>query len=135
MPRTPTVRTAHLENLDDEIERSWDDELTCLLDGNYPEWRNPSGTYMVPGEFSCRKRQSDPGEQTEKYIFDVLQNFGESRSEPMFVIHSYKFVQMISEWNGESNRMEKEWVDGEHDFVIIHLVHGIIFFQVIRKYY
>lgn len=92
---------------------------------------------MVPGEFLSRKRKPDKGEETEKKFYDLLQEFGEIRSEPepMFVVHSYKFVEMISEWNKESSKEEKKWVAGEHDFVIIHRQHGIIFFQVNKKYY
>ena len=129
------VRTACLETLNDERERSWDDEVTCCLDRDYADWENPQGTHMVPCEFSYRKCRADIGEQTEKKFFDLLQNFGESRSEPMFVIHSYNFAEMISEWKKTSCRIERKWVTGEHDFVIIHRLHGIIFFQVSRKYY
>ena len=122
------VKTACLETLNGERERSWDGEVTCLLDANYADWKNPLGTYMVPREFTYRKREPDVGEQTEKMFFNVLETFGKSRSEPMFVIHAYNFAEI-------SSRKERKWVVGEHDFVIIHRQYGIIFFQVNIKYY
>ena len=90
---------------------------------------------MVPGEFLCKNRSPDVGEETEKNFFDLLKNFGESHQEPMFVVHSYNFNVIISELNEESNKVKKKWLNGEHDFVIIHRIHGIMFFQVNRKYY
>ena len=50
----------------------------------------------------------------------------------MFVIHSYKFSEYIPMWQSgkiSSNNMSN-WVMGEHDFVIVHHVHGVVFFQV-----
>ena len=85
---------------------------------------------MVPCVFPCKKRELSDGEQTEKMFFYLLQEFGESRSEGMFVIHSYNFAELISEWNKKSNRKEEKWLIGEHDFVVIHQQWGIIFFQV-----
>ena len=130
-----TVRTGCQETLNGTREGSWDDEVTYCLDRDYPGWKCPSGTHMVPGEFLYRTHIPDIGEQTEKDFYNLLQNFGESHSEPMFVVHSYNFREMISVWNNVSNKEEQKWVSGEHDFVIIHLKHGIIFFQVKRKYY
>ena len=135
MPGAPNVRTACQETLSDEREGSWDDEVRRCLNRDYEGWTNPTRTYMVPGVFSFRKHKSDKGEETEKNIYDLLQEFGGIGPEPMFVVHSYNFAEMISEWNDKSCRIEKKWVTGEHDFVIIHRKHGIIFFQVNRKYY
>ena len=135
MSRAPNVRTACLETLSDKREGSWDDEVRRCLNRDYKGWTNPKRTYMVPGVFSFRKHKPDGGEETERYIFDLLQEFGGIGPEPMFVVHSYNFAEMISEWNDESYKIEKKWVTGDHDFVIIHRQHGIIFFQVNRKYY
>lgn len=131
----PNVKTPCLEHLNDKRERSWAEQITSLLDGKYSDWRSPKGTYMVPGEFLCKNRPPDVGEETEKNFFDLLKNFGESHQEPMFVVHSYNFNVIISELNEESNKVKKKWLNGEHDFVIIHRIHGIMFFQVNRKYY
>ena len=129
-----TIRIACQDDFDDIRERSWDDEVNSLLDEYYQDWRSPSNTYMVPCEFSYRQREPDAGEHTEKKFYDLLQKFGESRSESMFVIHSYNFAEMISEWNQRLNQLEKKWLTGEHDFVIIHHQHGILFFQVNRQH-
>ncbi|PFX25281.1 hypothetical protein AWC38_SpisGene10128 [Stylophora pistillata] len=123
------VRTACLESLNGNREGNWDEEVITLLDSNYEDWRDPKGTHMVPCEFSYRTRGPDNGEQTEKKFFDLLQNFGGNRSESMFVIHSYNFAEIISEWNKGSNNETKKWLTGEHDFVVIHRRCGIIFFQ------
>ena len=127
--------TACLKTLNDKKETGWRDEVTRRLDANYPDWKNPSGTYMVPREFPNRARKSDDGKSTEETFFNLLQTFGKSCSEPMFVIHSHNFAELISKWNFGSNRIVTKWVTGEHDFVIIHHLHGVIFFQVNRKYY
>ena len=125
-----TVRTGCQNDLNDKRERNWDDEVIDLLDKEYQDWRHPPRTYMVPCVFPCKKRELNNGEQTEKTFFDLLQGFGESRSEKMFVIHSYNFAELISEWNKRSKRREEKWLIGEHDFVVIHHQRGIIFFQV-----
>ena len=109
---------------------NWDDEVIDLLDNEYQDWRHPSRTYMVPCVFPCIKRELKDGEKTEKVFFKLLQGFGESRLEGMFVVHSNDLVELISEWNGKSNRREEKWRIGEHDFVVIHHQLGIIFFQV-----
>ena len=109
---------------------NWDDEVIYLLDKECQDWRHPSRTYMVPCVFPCIKRKLNDGEKTEKMFFELLQGFGESRSEGMFVVHSNDFAELISEWNGKSNRREEKWLIGEHDFVVIHHQLGIIFFQV-----
>ena len=126
----PTVRTGCQNDLNDKRERNWDDEVIDLLNNEYQDWRDPSRTYMVPCVFPCKERELNDGEQTEKTFFDLLQGFGESRSEKMFVIHSYNFAELISEWNKKSKRREEKWLIGEHDFVVIHHQRGIIFFQV-----
>ena len=129
------VRTACLENLDDKRERPWAEKVISFLDSEYPGWKNPQKTYMVPCEFSHRKRTPGLGKEAEQKVFDLLQRFGISRSEPMFVVHSKIFDVIISEENEKSKKIEKTWSTGEHDFVIIHRLHGIMFFEVNRKYY
>ena len=125
-----TVRTGCQNDLNDKRERNWDDEVIDLLDNEYQDWRHPSRTYMVPCVFPCIKRKLNDGEKTEKTFFELLQGFGESRSEGMFVVHSYNFAELISEWNEKSIRREEKWLIGEHDFVVIHHQLGIIYFQV-----
>lgn len=127
----PNVKTPCQERLHDKKERSWDEHITSLLDDKYSDWRSPKGTYMVPGEFLCKNDSEESGEQAEKKFFDLLKKFGEKHEQPMFVVHSYHFKVIIS----DSSKNERKWVFGEHDFVIIHRIHGIIFFQVNRKYY
>ena len=129
------AKTGCLKTLNDIKETGWRDEVTCRLDANYPDWKNPSGTYMVPCKFPCRAPKSDDGKSTEEMFFNLLQTFGKSRSEPMFVIHSHNFAELIYKWDFGSRQHVTKWVTGEHDFVIIHHLHGVIFFQVNRKYY
>ena len=90
---------------------------------------------MVPDEFLCKNDSEESGEQAEKKFFDLLKKFGEKHKQPMFVVHSYHFKVIISDSNDKSSKNERKWVFGEHDFVIIHRIHGIIFFQVNRNYY
>lgn len=37
---------------------------------------------------------------------------------------------MITEWNKNQKKTEMRWLLGEHDFVLLHPVKGIVFFQV-----
>ena len=87
---------------------------------------------MVPRSFISKAKNSDLGEITEKHFFDILKEFGEIKKEPMFVIHSYKFSEYIPMWQSGkiSNTKMSNWVMGEHDFVVVHHVHGVVFFQV-----
>lgn len=90
---------------------------------------------MVPPVFEDKHRGADgnDGEKTEKNFFHLLQEFGESRArlkEGMFVIHSYKFKEMITEWNKNQEKPEMRWLLGEHDFVLLHPVKDIVFFQI-----
>lgn len=133
--RDITAKTACLKTLNDIKETGWCGEVTCRLNASHPDWKKPSGTYMVPREFPYRACKSDDGKSAEEMFFNLLQTFGKSRSEPMFVIHSHNFAELISKCHMRSNRKGKKWVTGEHDFVIIHHLHGVIFFQVNRKYY
>lgn len=128
-----TVKTACIETSNDKGERNWDDDVIRDLNETYPDWRKPLKTYMVPCDFSFGKHKLDEGDQAEQFFFDLLQGFGESRPEGMFVIHSCDFAE-ISEWRKNSNKDVKMWKTGEHDFVIIHPKCGIIFFQVKRKH-
>lgn len=115
--------------------RNWDQEVVAHLDYYYKGWRELSETFMVPYEFPSSKHEPNVGEpnngkKTEERFFYLLKSFGKSRSEPMFVVHSQEFRELISEWNETSMKMEKKWLKGEHDFVVIHRHWGVIFFQV-----
>ena len=117
------------KDLQDDGKRDLDDEIQIQLDSYYENWRNPETTFMVPPVFISKKSNPDIGERTEKDFFELLQDFGEKNSEPMFVVHSYKFSEYIHEWESGTKCLPK-WVMGEHDFVVIHRQHGVLFFQV-----
>lgn len=123
------------KRLEDDGVGDWDKEIEEFLDDNYEHWQYPRKTYMVPPVFEDSHRGADgnDGEKTEKNFFHLLQEFGESRAkleEGMFVIHSYNFKEMIAEWNKNKTKLEMRWLLGEHDFVLLHPVKGIVFFQV-----
>ncbi|KAL9970678.1 hypothetical protein ACROYT_G023089 [Oculina patagonica] len=130
----PHVKSCGQKDLADDGVRKWDDQVQDFLNSDYPDWQHPSKTYMVPQVFAYKSRNPDVGEKTEKNFFDLLLNFGESRNEKMFVVHSYRFAELISELDHGSANTEREkskkWLSGEHDFVIIHRQHGVVFFQV-----
>ena len=122
------VKSCGQKDLADNGYRSWDDNIRGNLDSNYPDWKNPIRTHMVPPVFQQKSSNPDAGESTEKEIFNLLQKFGEKRSEPMFVVHSYNFNEHISEQ--EHGTLKSKWVMGEHDFVLLHRSCGLVFFQV-----
>lgn len=131
----PKVKKCGQKRLDDDGFGDWNKEIREFLDRNYEDWQHPRKTYMVPPVFEDKHRGADgnDGEKTEKNFFHLLQEFGESRAkleEGMFVIHSYKFKEMITEWNKNQKKPEMRWLLGEHDFVLLHPVKGIVFFQV-----
>ena len=117
-------------------EENWDDQVMHILDDIYPDgqWKNPSKTYMVPCEFSYRKREPDDGDKTENKFFYLLEDFGKRQREGMFVIYSYHFAEIISKFREGSVDIKQMWKTGEHDFVVIHPKWGIIFFQVNRRH-
>ena len=96
----------------------------CLgLDREYPDWKSPQRTHMVPDSFPSY--QSNKGSSAEEVIYNLLKECGAQRKEPMFVVHSCPFSEHIP----ESGR-KKSWVLGETDFMIIHKIHGPIYIEV-----
>ena len=128
----PPVSSCGEKDLQDNGRRDLDKEICSRLNDYYPDWKSPKGTHMVPRSFISKAKNSDLGEITEKDFFDILKEFGEIEKEPMFVIHSYKFSEYIPMWQSGkiSSTKMSNWVMGEHDFVIVHHVHGVVFFQV-----
>ena len=93
------------------------------LDREYPDWKSPSGTHMVPASFPSHR--SNKGSIGEKDIYNLLLQCGTQRKEPMFAVHSFVFSEHIPD-SGRQN----SWVMGETDFVLINKNHGPIFIQV-----
>ena len=113
-------------DLADDGKREWDSEIEKSLDDEYPDWKNPKTTHMIPKELH---KQGNEGEKAEKIVFNLLKSFGEQWNEPMFVVHSYKFQERIFEVKSESVS-SKMWNIGEHDFVVVHRKAGFVFLQV-----
>jgi len=99
------------------------DEVRRGLDREYPDWKSPSGTHMVPASFQSHR--SNKGPIAEKDIYDLLHQWGTQHEEPMFAVYSFGFGEHIP----DSGR-QKSWVMGETDFVLIHKIHGPILIQV-----
>lgn len=109
-------------SLSDNGLGKWAEKIPKFLDKYYVDWKNPSGTNMVPMMFPSRNKNNDfSGYESEKRIFDLLQAIGTNCNEPMFVVHSHKF---------KFENLSGEWVKGEHDFVLLHHQLGVIFLQV-----
>lgn len=123
------VRGRGQKDLRDDGKRDWDEEIKNCLDHEYQDWKNPQTTYMIPENL---QKAGNKGDEAETQVFNLLKAFGEKRKEPMFVVHSYKFRERISQLddNLELSNTSKKWKLGEHDFVIIHRFHGFIFIQV-----
>lgn len=115
-------RSVH-NNLADEGKYDMVDGIRSGLDREYPDWKNPNGTHMVPASFLSH--QNNKGSIAEKVIYDLLHDCGIKRKEPMFVVHSFVFSEHIP----DSGR-QKSWVMGETDFVIIHKNRGPILIEV-----
>ena len=49
---------------------------------------------MIP---ETLQKGGSKGENAETQVFNLLKAFGEERNEPMFVVHSYKFKERISQ--------------------------------------
>ena len=99
-------------------------EGICLgLDREYPGWKSPRGTHMVPDFIPSDQR--DKGKIAEESVYSLLQKCGTQRKEPMFVVHSCPFSEHILD-----SKRQKPWVMGETDFVIIHKIHGLIYIEV-----
>ena len=123
------VRGRGQKNLRDDGKRDWDEEIKNCLDHEYKDWKNPQTTYMIPEKL---QKAGNKGDDAETQVFNLLKAFGEKRNEPMFVVHSYKFKERISQLNDnfKLSNTSKKWKLGEHDFVIVHRFHGFIFMQV-----
>lgn len=109
------------KNLADNGKRVWDDEIRSRLDEEYDDWRDPKRTYMVSPSF----KGTDVGSKAEETFYDRLCEQGCNNNEPMFVVHSFGFSEHVP-----NSGRERSWVMGESDFVVIHRMHGPIFFQV-----
>eukprot|EP00058_Branchiostoma_floridae_P018765 XP_002604254.1 hypothetical protein BRAFLDRAFT_73396 [Branchiostoma floridae] len=71
------------------------------------------------------------GDLAEKDVFDMLENFGNKTQQPMFVVHSHKFHELLQNLEkGSVKNDDLYWCRGETDFVIIHRTLGVIFLQV-----
>lgn len=123
------VKVGALASLDDDGIRCLDDDLEAGLNRDFPDWKNPCQTWIIPPVFEMKGSRDERGQLAEKKMFDLLYKFGNYCNEPMFVVHSYNFTEKICIWvNGIQD--EKKYVKGEHDFVLIHRKYGIIFLQV-----
>ena len=118
-----SVKISVQNDLADEGKHNMVDGICLGLNGEYPDWKNPTQTYMVPDSFPSR--QGDKGSSAEYIIYSLLQECGANLKEPMFVVHSCPFSEHIP----ESGR-KRSWVMGETDFVIIHKIHGPIYIEV-----
>ena len=114
-----------LKDLADDGKRDWDDEIRSRLDQEYADWKNPKRTYMVPTSFQGVSNDADVGRKAEERFYNLLHEQGQNNSEPMFVVHSFAFSEHVP-----GIGRKRSWVKGESDFVVIHRVHGPIFFQV-----
>ncbi len=118
------LKSCGQKNLADDGTRDWDDGLRFWLDKEYPGWKDPQRTYMVPPSFES-KGNEPKWEGAEKTMYDNLQELGLKNNEPMFVVHSFDFSEHVP-----GSGRKRSWVMGESDFVVIHRNHGPIFFQV-----
>lgn len=123
------VKVGARASLEDDGIRCLDDQLKAELNRDYPGWQLPSQTWMVPNTFEMKGGRDKRGQLAEEKIFNLLHDFGKNRKEPMFVVHSYNFKEKIKNWKNLKFD-EKKYVIGEHDFVLIHRKHGVIFLQV-----
>lgn len=119
------LKSCGQKDLADDGKRIWDDEIRSRLDKEYDDWKNPQGTYMVPPSFKGVGNDADKGKKAEEKVYNLLLELGQKNNEPMFVVHSFEFSEHIP----DSSR-QRSWVMGESDFVVIHRMHGPIFFQV-----
>ena len=118
-----SVKISVQNDLADEGKHNMVDGICLGLDGEYPNWKTPTQTYMVSDSFPSRK--GDKGSSAEYIIYSLLQECGANLKEPMFVVHSCPFSEHIPE-----SERKRSWVMGETDFVIIHKIHGPIYIEV-----
>ena len=110
------VKSCGQRDLSDDGNRPLVDSLQRGLDVNYPDWKNPLRTYMIPDTFP-HKANFDKSAQAEEVVYELLRQLGTKNNEPMLVVHSYKFSEFVL---GHTDKKQRSWVMGESDFVIIH---------------
>ncbi|XP_078589289.1 uncharacterized protein LOC144869695 [Branchiostoma floridae x Branchiostoma japonicum] len=113
--------------------RSEDEETEDWLNNNCTGWNQDNKTYMIPSEFPYKTEihgKPDVGKLAEKRVYDLLKEFGENTDQPMLVVYSYQFHQLVDYFEEGPSVKSKYWMKGEHDFVIIHREFGIVFMQV-----
>ena len=110
------VRAIARNSPSDDGLRSYLEGIRTLMDKYYPDWRDPQGTTVIARKGFSTSKKAGRGQDAEKRVFHLLENTG----EPMFVVYSFEFNEKTR--NGVFK--------GEHDFVVIHRQHGLIFFQV-----
>lgn len=118
------------KNLHDDGTRSWDEESESFLTLHYPNWKQLDNTIMVPDIVQGGNPLTHPErkENAESKVFDLLKKFGKETQQPMFVIHNHNFCELVEFF--ENGIAKTKWIQGEHDFVIIHRLHGLIFLEV-----
>ncbi|KAI8492179.1 hypothetical protein Bbelb_300760 [Branchiostoma belcheri] len=124
-------RTAQIDLSDNEPQQNSDDIVSEWIDSNCPDWNKADTrkTYVIPPTFpDINKKMDERGQLTEKHVFDILEEFGDKTGQPMIVIHSYKFSELIQ--NFEKGILKFDFCHGETDFVIVHRTLGVIFLQV-----
>ena len=119
------LKSCGQKDLADDGKRVWDDEIRSRLDQEYDDWRDPKRTYMVPPSFKGLRNDTDVGGKAEEKFYNLLQEQGQNNNEPMFVVNSVDFSEHVP-----GNGRDRSWVMGESDFVVIHRIHGPIFFEV-----
>ena len=124
-----TGKVGARSSLKDDGYRSLDDLLEAGFNLDYLDWKNPHQTWMIPPVFEMKGSANEKGRLAEKKIFDLLHEFGNCHNEPMFVVHAYHFKEKISD-SMKDTKVHRNFVEGEHDFVLAHWQYGIIFLQV-----
>ena len=120
-----SLKSCGQENLADSGKCDWDDGIRSGLDREYPDWKDPCETHMIPESFPHKANIDLKGQQAEELVYNLLQRLGTKNNEPMFVVHSFDFSEHIPGYS-----RKRSWVMGESDFIIVHKTHGPIFIQV-----
>lgn len=124
------LKTLGRLGLEDDGERDWYEESVRHLNMHFPDWKDLQRTVMIPPAFPVSVQEASLGDITEKRVYDLLEEFGQAYHQPMFVIHSHQFADLIEEKKKGFVGNMKKWNKGEHDFVIIHREYGFMFLQV-----
>ena len=113
-------------NPGDEGRHNMVEGIFLGLNREYPDWKSPQRTHMVPDLFPSDQRDQRNQETiAEERVYSLLQKCGTQRKEPMFVVHACPFSEHIP-----GTGYKRSWVMGMTDFVIIHKIHGPIFIEV-----